>query len=187
VTVRDTDLSGDPPERTSLDLDSTLQFVSGEVASPRCWVCHATIIVRYATLRKHYCYMDTKRVRARTFGQWLTHQLERRDWSKAELARRIGVANGDVSRWARDERVPSPAKVEDIADALDVDVDYVLTVAGHRPPDVEIDPDSPTAQLMPLIEKIDWASRPGRIEEMEAELRFMIEIDRRKEAAKRKQ
>lgn len=41
-----------------------------------------------------------------------------------------------------------------------------------------------TAPLMVLIEKINCASWPGCIEEMEAELRFMIEIDQKKKAAK---
>jgi hypothetical protein len=62
-----------------------------------------------------------------------------------------------------------------------VDPDIVLTLSGHRPATLPIDPESATARLMPLIEQIDWESRPGRLEEMENELRFMIDADRRRQ------
>jgi len=124
--------------------------------------------------------MDKKSVRDRTFGQWLQHQLDRREWTKAEFARRLGVANGDVSRWVRDERVPSPASIDRIADVLGVDVDLALTMAGHRPPDLHVDPDSATAQLMPLIEKIDWDTDPGRLEGVRMILEGYLEVDRRR-------
>jgi transcriptional regulator with XRE-family HTH domain len=161
-------------------LDRLPEARSGEIASPRDVVLHGTNIVLSRTLRKHYCYMDANTVRGRTFGGWLQYQLDRRDWSKADFANRLGVANGDVSRWVNNKRIPSPASCDRIADVLGVDVDVVLVQAGHRPPDIEVDPDSATARLMPLIEQIDWDSRPGRIEEMEAELRFMIDVDRMK-------
>jgi transcriptional regulator with XRE-family HTH domain len=119
------------------------------------------------------------------FNLWLHRQLRRRDWSPADLARRMDVNTGTVSRWLTGSRRPRPDACDKLADALGVDLDMVLTLAGHRPPDIEIDPDSATARLMPLIEKIDWASRPNRLEEMEVELRFMIEVDRRKKAAKK--
>jgi len=123
--------------------------------------------------------MDSREVRGRTFHGWLSHQLVRRDWTQADFARKLGTTNGVVSRWARGDRVPSPESIDRIADVLGVGVDYVLALAGHRPALFDIDPNSPEAQLLPLIRQIDWASRPGRLEEMQAELRFMIETDRR--------
>lgn len=90
-----------------------------------------------------------------------------------------------MSAWINDRRRPDTASCDRIADVLFLDVDEVLAVAGHRPPDIGIDPDSATARLMPLIEQIDWDSRPGRLEEVEAEFRFMIEVDRRQAAARK--
>lgn len=86
--------------------------------------------------------------------------------------------------WVSGDRTPSPQSVDRIADVLGMDVDHVLTIAGHRPAIFEADPDSPEARLVPLIRQVDWTSRPGRLEEIEAEYRFMIDHDRkrRKEA-----
>lgn len=129
--------------------------------------------------------MDTNAHQPVRFGPWLESQMLRREWNQSELARRLNVRPAVVSRWIRDERRPSTGSVDKIADVLGLDVDLVLSIAGHRPRDIDLDPESATARLMPLIEKIDWQSRPGRLEEMEAELRFMIEIDQRKNAARK--
>lgn len=70
-------------------------------------------------------------------------------------------------------------RIDKIADVLCVDIDHVLTLAEHRPAVFEVNPDSPEGDLLPLIRQVDWASRPGRLEEMQAELRFMIDVDQR--------
>lgn len=67
------------------------------------------------------------------FGRWLARQLEQRELSAAEFARRIGSSPGVVSHWIRGARVPSPTSLVKIADVLDVDVDRLLVIAGHRP------------------------------------------------------
>lgn len=67
-----------------------------------------------------------------------------------------------------------------IAEAFSVNIDYVLSLLNYRPAIFDIDPDSPEAQLLPLIRQIDWESRPGRLEEVEAEFRFMIDVDRKR-------
>ena len=91
-----------------------------------------------------------------------------------------------VSRWIHGRR-PNGEYIERIADVLVLDYDLVATKAGYRPRELlELDPDSATARLMPLIEQIDWDARPGHLEEVEAEFRFMIEVDRRQAAARKK-
>lgn len=115
-----------------------------------------------------------------TFADWLRRQLHRREWTQADFARKLGVGTGTVANWATGARIPSPGSVDRVADAMGVDVDYLLTVTGHRPPVFEIDPDSPEAKLVPLIRQVDWASRPGRLEEIEAEYRMMIDFDRKR-------
>lgn len=67
--------------------------------------------------------------------EWLKGQLRRREWTQADLARRMAVSTGTISRWARGERIPTPESCDRLADVLGVDLDTVLGVAGHRPPD----------------------------------------------------
>lgn len=64
---------------------------------------------------------------------WLRRQLQRREMRQADLARRVGTSPGTVSSWVNGQRVPDPASCDRIADALGVDVDEVLMLAGHRP------------------------------------------------------
>lgn len=102
-----------------------------------------------------------------------------------EAAKRIGVDPSTVRRWVSGDRAPSPAMADLIADALVVDMDFVLSLLDIRPASFDVDPDSPEAQPIPLIRQVDWASRPGRLEEMQAELRCMIEVDRKRRKEKR--
>lgn len=119
------------------------------------------------------------------FGEWLMHQIRDRGMNQSEFAKRVGVGTSTVSRWVNG-RKPEADLIDAIADVLVLDYDLVATKAGYRPRELlELDPDSATARLMPLIEQIDWDSRPGRLEEVEAEFRFMIEVDRR-QAPKKK-
>lgn len=130
----------------------------------------------------NYCFhmMSTEKERAEHFGKWLRAVLNSRQMSQSELARRMGKDKGVIGNWVRGERLPSPESCDLIADVLVIPLDEVLAHAGHRPPDIELDPDSATARLMPLIEQIDWDARPGRLEGLEFELRQMIEWDRMK-------
>ncbi|MGB3329185.1 MAG: helix-turn-helix transcriptional regulator [Thermomicrobiales bacterium] len=114
------------------------------------------------------------------FGTWLQSKLTERGWTQREAAKHLGVGHATVGRWLNGRR-PEAVLLERIADIFVADYDYVATLAGVRPRELlNIDPDSATARLMPLIEQIDWESRPGRIEEMEAELRYMVDMDRKR-------
>lgn len=66
------------------------------------------------------------------FGKWLDEQLQQRGWEAQDLADRIGVGSGTVSRWrtGRRKRVP-PEYLERIARAFDIDLDEVLYYAGQ--------------------------------------------------------
>jgi transcriptional regulator with XRE-family HTH domain len=172
MTFGETKLLSNPSGIASLLPNSDLQLVSREVDSAISSGLHSTTIVLDATLRKHYCFMDDKDVRDRTFGDWLAGQLLSREWSKAEFARRLGVSNGDVSRWVRGVRIPRPDTVDKIADVLGVDVDLALTMAGHRPPVFRIEPGTPEARLLPLIRQVPWDERQLRM--FEEQLRILI-------------
>lgn len=67
------------------------------------------------------------------FDRWLRIELDRRGWSRSELAERIGVSPAAVSRWVSGQRVPDEASCRRIASTLNVSVDAVLTRAGHVP------------------------------------------------------
>jgi transcriptional regulator with XRE-family HTH domain len=69
---------------------------------------------------------------------FLKTELRARDWSMTDLARKAGCSKQIVSQWlAEDESLrikPSPASCKKIAEALGLDLDYVLDLAGHRNP-----------------------------------------------------
>lgn len=94
----------------------------------------------------------------------------------ADLARRIGVGNSTVTMWLRGERVPAPASCRKIAEALDLSDDVVLVAAGHRDPDLDVDPDSPPERFRAMMQRIQWD--PQREQLVEAMLRQMLEFDR---------
>lgn len=120
------------------------------------------------------------------FGSWLRGAIAARGLSQNEFADAIRASKSSVSRWINGD-APKAEFIERIADVLVLDYDVVATKAGYRPRELmELDPESPEAQLVPLIRQVDWASRPGRLEEMQAELRFMIDVDRRNQRGRTK-
>lgn len=110
------------------------------------------------------------------FGHWLQRQLDRRGWRQAELARRIPISSGAVSHWIRNERIPDPESCDRIADVLGVDVDLVLTLAGHRPATEPIDPDDPVTELVSMIRRVQWNT--DRLAGVRSILRGYLEMDR---------
>lgn len=80
----------------------------------------------------------------KAFAAWLERQLARREWTLADFARRLGIAPSIPSRWLSVRgRRPSPASCDLIADAFGMDVDEVLTLAGHRPRQAKLVDDDP--------------------------------------------
>ena len=65
-------------------------------------------------------------------GAWLTATMRSRDLSQAELARTLGVADAQVSRWRRGQVVPSVRHLQRLADALAVPRADLDRLAGHR-------------------------------------------------------
>ena len=113
-----------------------------------------------------------------SFDQWLSRQLRLRDWSGSEFARRLDAHPSTVSFWLRGERIPNPKFCERISDALDLDVETVLAVAGHYRPLDPMDADSIETRLVSLVRAIKWdEDRAGGIEGI---LRAYREFDRRK-------
>jgi transcriptional regulator with XRE-family HTH domain len=77
------------------------------------------------------------------FGTWLAEQLQKRDWSMSELARRCGVSHATISRLISGNQNPSPELCREIARALVVPPENVFRKAGLLPPE----PDPNNSQL----------------------------------------
>lgn len=109
---------------------------------------------------------------------WLKRQLVRREWTQADFSRRLDTSPGNVSRWIKGERVPDPASIDKIADVLGVDLDLVLALAGHRPPDTELDPDDPASRIIALVKQVQWTEE--RAETITATLERFRKFDRQR-------
>jgi transcriptional regulator with XRE-family HTH domain len=71
------------------------------------------------------------------FGDWLREELARREMSMSELARRVGVSPGTVSRWVSNERKPDYRSCEVIARAFEYKPEFVLAQAGYQSIDLD--------------------------------------------------
>lgn len=116
------------------------------------------------------------------FPRWLRGQMERREWSVTRLARELGINHGTVSQWLSGDRHPSPASCKRIADVLFVDLDEVLTIAGHRDPDLDVDPNAPGEQIAALARRIAWSE--DRYEAVRDMFTGWLERDRKRREGK---
>lgn len=115
------------------------------------------------------------------FGRWLRGQLARREMSMTAFASKIGVSHSSVSLWLDGKRVPTPRSIEKIADVFaGVDQDMLLTLAGHRPRDLDRDPEAPGEQIAALARRVEW--KGDRYETVRAMLHRWIELDREGES-----
>src|SRR5689334_5228375 len=58
---------------------------------------------------------------ARRFAGWLEASMRSRGFSQAQLARSVGVADTQVSRWRRGQVVPTLAYLQRLADTFGVE------------------------------------------------------------------
>ena len=96
-----------------------------------------------------------------SFARWLQQQLTNKGWDQADFARELQRVKGSgppptggVSMWLSGERHPSSKSCDWIAEALSIDADVVLEVAGHRPTVEPIDPNSVEAELIGLVKRV---------------------------------
>lgn len=105
------------------------------------------------------------------FPTWLAQELRRREWTQSDFARRMKIGTGSVAMWMTGTRNPSPRSLDRIADVLAVDVDFLLTLAGHRPKDLGGEDDIIKRELLPLMRQIDW-SRGLALDAVKSNLEF---------------
>ncbi|MGH2352417.1 MAG: helix-turn-helix domain-containing protein [Chloroflexota bacterium] len=82
------------------------------------------------------------------FADWLNATMQSRRLSQAQLARAVGVADTQVSRWRRGHVVPTVRYLQRIADTLEVPRTGLDRLAGYpvTDPDEGTGPDDPQRQ-----------------------------------------
>ena len=107
-------------------------------------------------------------------GDWIRQELAHRDWSAADLARRLGVSSGRISEWSSGRYTPSPASCLRLAEVFAADPDQVLALAGHRaaPPA----PEDAKARLIALIQRVEMT--PTQMAGLEAMLTAWADAQR---------
>lgn len=109
------------------------------------------------------------------FWKWFRDQLDEREWTQADFARRSGLSNNVVSQWARAKRHPTPESCQLIADTFYLPLDEVLRAAGIRP--VEDGRPEYITRFRGMIDRIIWT--PDRIAGLSSLLETWIDFDRR--------
>lgn len=59
-------------------------------------------------------------------GERIARALAEKDWSQAQLARALGVSENQVNRYLRGRHVPGYARLERIAELLEVPAEYLM-------------------------------------------------------------
>jgi hypothetical protein len=86
------------------------------------------------------------------------------------------VPSGTISRSLTGERQSSWRSCDLLADVLGVDLDLVLTLAGHRPEAAASEPDDQRAAIIALLERITLT--PDRAAGLQGTLTSWLELDR---------
>jgi transcriptional regulator with XRE-family HTH domain len=95
------------------------------------------------------------------FAQWLNATMQSRGLSQAAVARDLGVADAQVSRWRRGQVTPSVRYLQHLATAFDVPRVRLEQMAGYPTeepaegidPAVEAELDALSARFRELLEK----------------------------------
>ena len=111
-----------------------------------------------------------------TFSDWLMAELNERQWTQAELARRCGSTKATISRIINGERQIGTDVATAIAYALNLPPDEVFRQAGLLPPQPDIDPK--LAEINYLLATLP----PDLQEEALSYLRYLIEKEENKKA-----
>jgi transcriptional regulator with XRE-family HTH domain len=116
--------------------------------------------------------------RRKRFASWLQAQLNQRDWTQTDLAKRSGISSGRISDYVRAVRIPGPINLRKIADALAIDPERVYEAAGFFSREPEFPPDeSIEEEMIGLIRQVDWT--PELAEPILIQLRLLRDRRRR--------
>jgi transcriptional regulator with XRE-family HTH domain len=95
------------------------------------------------------------------FAQWLNATMQTRGLSQAAVARDLGVADAQVSRWRRGQVIPSVRYLQQLATTFDVPRTRLEQMAGYPTegpaqgidPAVDAELDALAARFRELLEK----------------------------------
>lgn len=80
-----------------------------------------------------------ERSKTSPFGVWLRQQCRARGWTAKYLAQQWGMSPSYLSRMlSGKEHPPTPARLYDLAEILQIDPDVVFVAANKLPPDVDV-------------------------------------------------
>ena len=102
--------------------------------------------------------------RPNQFGTWLDRTMQSRGLSQADVAREVGVADAQVSRWRRGQVRPSVRYLQRIADTFEVPRSGLDRLAGY-----------PTAESDELPPQGDDPERQAQREALQARYGAMLE------------
>jgi transcriptional regulator with XRE-family HTH domain len=67
------------------------------------------------------------------FSKWLQAELDKRQWSQAELARASGLSRAVINKLLNAKTFPAPVTLEGLARALKIPVETAYRAAGILP------------------------------------------------------
>ena len=88
----------------------------------------------------------------KTFPHWILEQMESREWSQAELARRSGLSRTAISDVISGKTGPGYHLCVSIGTALELPPENIMRVAGLLPPYPDIDED--IKQILDSVAKL---------------------------------
>ena len=79
---------------------------------------------------------------------------EKKGWTQAELARRLGITRNGVNSWEQGLSIPSPSCLVDLANVFSVSTDYLLGVDAKATINVTGLSDRDVAVLADLADRL---------------------------------
>lgn len=73
------------------------------------------------------------------FNDWLQEELDKKDWTQADLMRASGLTSAAISKYLNG-RIPDDKSLRKIAHALNLPVDFVFEKAEKIPAKIELSP-----------------------------------------------
>lgn len=83
-------------------------------------------------------------------GSRIEESRRKKDWSQSRLAEEIGIQQGRISRWERDDGMPTLPQIVAIAEATGATLDFLLL--GKQSPIVEPTPEWVSLAMKLVIE-----------------------------------
>jgi transcriptional regulator with XRE-family HTH domain len=91
------------------------------------------------------------------FSDWLQSELDKRQWSQAELAYSAGISRAVINKLLNKKTYPQPDTLQAIARALKIPVESIYRVAGLLPEESETE-----AFTAEIVHKLQLIKNPKR-------------------------